>query len=136
MADGLQFDLVSPERLLLSESVAQVVVPGAEGYFTALAGHAPFMTTLKPGVVEITRATGDVRRFFVRGGFADVSPAGLTILAERALPVEDVNADMLAVEISAAEQDVSNAGEHHARRAAAQQRLNDLHDVRRWILPA
>jgi F-type H+-transporting ATPase subunit epsilon len=136
MADALRFDLVSPERLLLSEDVAQVVVPGAEGYFTALAGHAPFMTTLKPGVVDITRAGGEVLRVFVRGGFADVTAAGLTILAEQALPLDEMDAETLAREIRNAEEDLSDVAEDHARRAAAEKRLNDLRDVQRWILPA
>jgi len=136
MADALRFDLVSPERLLLSEDVAQVVVPGAEGYFTALAGHAPFMTTLKPGVVDITRAGGEVLRVFVRGGFADVTAAGLTILAEQALPLDEIDAETLAREIRNAEEDLSVVAEDHARRAAAEKRLNDLRDVQRWILPA
>ena len=136
MADALRFDLVSPERLLLSEEVAQVVVPGAEGYFTALAGHAPFMTTLKPGVVDITRAGGEVLRVFVRGGFADVNAAGLTILAEQALPLSEIDAETLAREIRNAEEDLSDIAEGHARRAAAEKRLNDLRDVQRWILPA
>ena len=82
MADPFQFELVAPERLLMSEPVEQVVVPGSEGYFTVLKGHAPFMSTLRPGVVEVTR-TGAPERIFVRGGFADVSTNGLTILAER-----------------------------------------------------
>ena len=136
MPDPLHFDLVSPERLLLSESVTQVVVPGAEGYFTALAGHAPFMTTLKPGVVDITRAGGEVLRVFVRGGFADVTAAGLTILAEQALPLDEIDAETLAREIRNAEEDLSDVAEDHARRAAAEKRLNDLRDVQRWILPA
>src|SRR3712207_3044522 len=136
MADALRFDLVSPERLLLSEEVAQVVVPGAEGYFTALAGHAPFMTTLKPGVVDITRAGGEVLRVFVRGGFADVNAAGLTILAEQALPLDEIDAETLAREIRNGEEDLSDVAEDHARRAAAEKRLNDLRDVQRWLLPA
>ena len=86
MAEPFQFDLVSPERLLMSEPVDQVVVPGSEGYFTVLKDHAPFMSTLKPGVVEVTRG-GDNERIFVRGGFADVSVEGLTILAEQAIPL-------------------------------------------------
>ena len=76
MAEPLHFDLVSPERLLVSEEVESVVVPGAEGYFTVLARHAPFMSTLKPGLVEVKELSGAVQKFFVRGGFADVTPAG------------------------------------------------------------
>ena len=83
MADPFQFELVSPERLLMSEPVEQVVVPGSEGYFTVLKGHAPFMSTMRPGVVEILRGNTNFG-VFVRGGFADVS-AGLTIWRERAV---------------------------------------------------
>ena len=74
MAEPLHFDLVSPERLLVSEEVESVVVPGAEGYFTVLARHAPFMSTLKPGLVEVKELSGGTQKIFVRGGFADVTP--------------------------------------------------------------
>src|SRR4051794_30928614 len=95
MAEPLRFELVSPERLLVSEDVESVVVPGSEGQFTVLARHAPFMTTLKPGIVEIKPLSGDVRKIFVRGGFADVTPAGLTILADQAMRLEDLDAQNL-----------------------------------------
>ena len=85
MAEPMQFDLVSPERLLVSAEVESVVVPGSEGYFTVLARHAPLISTLKPGLVEVKELSGAVRKFFVRGGFADVTPAGLTLLAEQAI---------------------------------------------------
>ena len=75
MADPFQFELVSPERLLMSDEVEQVVVPGSEGYFTVMKGHAPFMSTMRPGVVDVTKG-GQMDRIFVRGGFADVSAAG------------------------------------------------------------
>lgn len=79
----LQFSLVAPERELFSGEVDQVIAPGTEGQFGVLAGHAPFMTTLREG--EVTVLDGATRRVFaVRGGFADVTPAGLTILAEHA----------------------------------------------------
>ena len=81
-----QFDLVSPEKLLISGEVTQVDVPGSEGDFGVLAGHAPFMTTLKEGVVRIHN-DGAIKDYEVRGGFADVTPQGLTILAEYAAPV-------------------------------------------------
>ncbi|MYZ49280.1 F0F1 ATP synthase subunit epsilon [Propylenella binzhouense] len=136
MAGPLHFDLVSPERLLISEEVAQVVVPGVEGYFTVLADHAPFMTIMKPGVVEITGIGGDVRRIFVRGGFADVSGSALTVLAEYAVRVEELNAEMIAKQVRDAEEDLVDFGEDHVRRAAAEKHLNDLRDVQRWIIPA
>ncbi len=86
MAEKLHFSLVSPERELYSGEVDQVDAPGSEGDFGVLAGHAPFMTTLKEGRVHVYEA-GTMRTFDVQGGFADVTPAGLTILAEKASEV-------------------------------------------------
>jgi F-type H+-transporting ATPase subunit epsilon len=86
MAAKLHFSLVSPERELFSGEVDQVDAPGSEGDFGVLAGHAPFMTTLKEGRVKAYDGD-DTLVFEVRGGFADVTPAGLTILAEYAAPV-------------------------------------------------
>lgn len=84
MAEGVKLEIVSPERLLLSETVKSVTVPGAEGYFTVLGDHAPFMTTLRPGFVTVTDSSNVAHVYYVRGGFADVSPEGLTLLAEEA----------------------------------------------------
>jgi F-type H+-transporting ATPase subunit epsilon len=129
MADPFQFELVSPERLLISDPVEQVVVPGSEGYFTVMKGHAPFMTTLKPGVVDVTPAGGGAaNRIFVRGGFADVSPEGLTILAEQAIPLAEVDAAMMAQEIKNAEEDVADAKDPVAK-AAAEMKLGQLKEV-------
>lgn len=127
MAEPFQFELVSPERLLLSAEVEQVVVPGSEGYFTVLKGHAPYMSTLRPGVVDVIN--GNVtERIFVRGGFADVSAAGLTILAEQAIPLAEVDADMLAREVRNAEEDVADAKDG-ATKDAAEMRLHQLKEV-------
>jgi F-type H+-transporting ATPase subunit epsilon len=90
MAGKLHFSLVSPERELFAGEVDQVDAPGSEGDFGVLAGHAPFMTTLKEGRVK-AYDDGQVTVFEVRGGFADVTPEGLTILAEHAEEVEQVN---------------------------------------------
>lgn len=125
MAEPFKFELVSPARLVLSEDVAQVMVPGADGDFTMLKGHSPFMTTLRPGVVESTSPAGKVTRIFVRGGFADASPAGLTILAEQAIAVEDLKADVIAKEIKDAEEDLADAKSPEAKRVA-QQKLDQL----------
>ena len=102
MADKLHFSLVSPARELFSGEVDHVIAPGTEGEFGVLVNHAPFMTTLKNGVVRVLE--GDVvrYRFYVRGGFADVTPAGLTILAEEARNLSDANAQDIDVEIEAA----------------------------------
>jgi F-type H+-transporting ATPase subunit epsilon len=91
MADGVKIEIVSPERLVLSEQARSVVVPGADGYFTVLGDHAPLMTTLKPGFITVTDSANVAHVFYVQGGFADIAPTGLTILAEEARPVADFN---------------------------------------------
>jgi F-type H+-transporting ATPase subunit epsilon len=136
MAEPLKFDLVSPERLLVSEEVESVVVPGGEGYFTVFARHAPVMSTLKPGQLEVKKLSGEVEKYFVRGGFADVTPSGLTILADQAIPLADVSADFIAREITHAEEDLADAGEDMLKRRLAEGKLNELRDVQRWIIPA
>jgi F-type H+-transporting ATPase subunit epsilon len=128
MAEPLHFDLVSPERLLISEEVESVVVPGAEGYFTVFARHAPFMSTLKPGLVEVKELSGGVQKIFVRGGFADVSPAGLTILADEAIFAADIDAADLQERVRNAEEDVADAKDA-AVKAAAELRLQQLKEV-------
>ncbi len=89
MADGVKIEIVSPERLVFSVQARSVIVPGADGYFTVLGDHAPLMTTLKPGFITVTDNGNVAHVFYVRGGFADIAPAGLTILAEEARPVAD-----------------------------------------------
>lgn len=89
MAEGTKLEIVSPERLILSEAVRSVTVPGSEGYFTVLGDHSPLMTTLKPGFVTAVGQAGASHVIFVRGGFADVSPDGLTILADEAKPAAE-----------------------------------------------
>jgi F-type H+-transporting ATPase subunit epsilon len=103
-----QFDLVSPEKLLLSEAVDQVDVPGAEGDFGVLAGHAPLVSTLRPGILTVYRG-GDVLRVVVYGGFAEVNPQGLTVLADAAVPLEEFDRDVLAGMIKDAEEDAADA---------------------------
>ena len=93
---AFHFELVSPEKLLFSGEVDSVVAPGADGQFTVLASHAPVMTTLKPGVVTIA-AAGGREKLFVRGGFADVSAKGFTILAEQAIAIKDLDVAKLDV---------------------------------------
>ena len=90
-----QFNLVSPEKLLFAGQVNQVDVPGSEGDFGVLAGHAPFVTTVRPGILTMVREGGDLR-VAVSGGFAEVSDAGLTVLADVAVPVADVNREAFA----------------------------------------
>lgn len=128
MAEAFQFELVSPEKLLMSESVEQVVVPGSEGDFAILKGHAPVMSTLKPGVVEIQINDKDQTRIFVRGGFAEAGPDRLTILAEKAIPLDELDADALTQEIQNAEEDVNDAKSDEVRDKAQTQldRLKEL----------
>jgi len=123
------FEFVSPERLLFSGEVESVVVPSSEGEMTVMAGHAPVMAVLKPGVVAVSEGKGAVRRLFVRGGFADVGPDGLTILAEVALPMEELDAETLAQHVRDAEEDVADAKTDQARQAAAE-RLSQLTELR------
>jgi F-type H+-transporting ATPase subunit epsilon len=108
------FELVSPTRLVFSGEAEQVDVPGAEGDFGVLPGHAPFISTLRPGVLTI-RNGADVKRYFVREGFAEVNPEGLTVLAETALPVEDVDRAAMEEAIKAAGKHVSDAKDDAAR---------------------
>jgi F-type H+-transporting ATPase subunit epsilon len=120
------FELVSPERVLFSGSVDAVVLPASEGDMTILAGHAPVMTTLKTGFLVITSNPGNGKRVLVRGGFADVNQNGLTVLAERALPEEELTQEILDHEILTAEMhyDATNdpAAKHAAESAIAQLR--------------
>lgn len=129
MADAFLFELVSPERLMFAGDVLSVVVPGTEGEFTVLKDHAPLMSTLKPGIVTIAEAGSKTSRLFVRGGFADVNPAGLTILAETALPLEELDRARLDAEIKQASDDVAAAKGDEPRRLA-QEKLDQLNELR------
>ena len=126
---NFNFELVSPERLLFSGAVQQVVVPGTEGDFAVLKDHAPVMSTLRPGVAVVTDEKGATQRLFVRGGFAEVSARGLTILAEQAVPVEEVSDEVIAAEVKAAEKEFADATTDEGRRVAAE-KLAQLLEVR------
>ncbi len=132
MAEPFAFELVSPEKLVLSESAAQVVVPGSEGYFTVMANHAPVVATLKPGIVEVLLENGDEKRIVIRGGFADVSPTGLTLLAEYA-------SDLAAFDLAELDQQITNATEDakdavgDENRQKAELILNQLQEVKMVI---
>jgi F-type H+-transporting ATPase subunit epsilon len=128
-AGKLHFDLVSPERLLMSEDVYQVVVPGSEGDFGVLANHAPFVSTLRPGVVSVITGGKTSDRVFVRGGFAEVTPQGLTILAEEAIHMDDFDGAAVDQQIKNAEEDVADA-KTDAIRASAQETLDRLRELK------
>ena len=128
MAELFQFELVSPERQLLSEQVLEVVVPGTEGEFGVLKDHSPFMSTMKPGILKVRKDGGQMDEYFVRGGFADVAPGGLTVLAEQAVPVSEISADDLAQQIKNAEEDIADAKDDDTRQKA-EMTLSQLKDV-------
>ena len=112
------FELVSPERVLFSGPVEQVVVPGDDGDMTIMASHAPVMTTLRAGIVSVSADKGAAKKLYVRGGFADVTASGLTILAEQAIPTEEISADKLAQQIKNAEDDLRDAKADDVRKKA------------------
>ncbi|WP_319772356.1 F0F1 ATP synthase subunit epsilon [Breoghania sp.] len=128
MAEPFQFELVSPERLLISEAVNEVVVPGSEGDFGVLKDHAPFMSTIRPGFIIVKHADGNVSKLYVVGGFADVNAKGLTVLAEAVTPISDINAEDVASKIRDAEEDYADATDPEKRQAAAD-RLTDLKNL-------
>ena len=117
MADKLHFDLVSPERRVFAGEVDMVVVPGVEGDFGVLAGHAPFMSTIRTGAIAV-HAGNDVIRTFIRGGFAEVTAGGLTILAEEAIDLADVNAEEVSRSLTEAREDLGQARNDDERRDA------------------
>jgi F-type H+-transporting ATPase subunit epsilon len=120
LADKLKFELVSPEKLLLSSDVDMVVVPGAAGDLGVLPGHAPLITTVRPGVIEVHQEGAQVQRLFVRGGFAEVTPQGLTVLADEAMPLADLDRAALAQRLKDAEEDVRDARDETTRHRAEQ----------------
>lgn len=97
------FDFVGPERSLYSGEVESVQLPGTEGEMTVLAGHAPVLTSLRVGVIVVTERANSGKRIYVRGGFADIGPTGVTVLAERAAPIEELTPESLDRDIEAAE---------------------------------
>jgi len=114
----LTFELVSPERIIFSGDVDAVILPGSEGDMTVLPGHAPVMTALKTGFLVITDRPGNGRRVLVRGGFADVNQQGLMVLAERALPEEEITPEVLDREILQAEMAYDATHDQAAKNAA------------------
>ena len=129
MVDRIAFDLVSPERLLLSDSADMVTIPGADGYMGVMAGHARVISTLRPGTITVQGAAAGDMRFFVRGGFAEVTAGKITVLAEEAIPLAEVNVATLDQRIRDAEEDVA-AARSDSDKARAIETLDDLKQVR------
>ena len=114
MADKVEFELVSPTRLLISESVDMVVVPGTEGNFGVLPGHAPFISAVRADVIEVHEGRAVRERIFVAGGFAEATPARCTVLAEEAVPVAELDRAAVDADIRRLEEDVRDADDEAA----------------------
>ena len=125
MADSFKFELVSPERLLVSQDVEAVVVPGSEGEMTVMAHHSPVMTSVKPGIVTLTLPGGKSERYVVFGGFADIQPDNCTVLAESATSVADLNPADVTQRVQNAREDVADAKTAEAK-ADAEAMLSHL----------
>ena len=125
---AFHFELVPPERLLFSGLVESVILSGTEGEMTVLADEAPAMTVLKPGVVTYVESSGVTKKLFVRAGFADIAPTGLTILAETAVPLEEMSAARMDAEIKTAGELAASATAGEALRLASEKlaQLNEL----------
>jgi F-type H+-transporting ATPase subunit epsilon len=122
MADKVQFELVSPEKLLLSEAVAMVVVPGGEGNFGVLPGHSLLISTVRPGVIDVysDEQTQISERIFVSGGFAEVTPERCTVLADEALPLSSLDRAAAEQEAKSLEGTVSSLKDQMARQQGAE----------------
>jgi F-type H+-transporting ATPase subunit epsilon len=125
MTEKISFELVSPERLLLSTQAEMVTIPGTEGDMGVMAGHMPLISTLRPGVIAVSGGAESDQRFYVLGGFAEVNPGKLTVLAEEAVPVAELDAAALDLRIKNAEEDVALA-KSDGERAKAQATLDYL----------
>lgn len=114
MAGTFKIELVSPERVLLSGEATEVIVPGLEGDFTVLAGHAPVISALRPGILDIQQGSTR-RRIYVRGGFAEVDPTQLTILAQNLVDIGAAQPGQIAEEVRIAEQMLATATDDMGR---------------------
>jgi F-type H+-transporting ATPase subunit epsilon len=126
MAGNFKFELVSPERVLVATDVSEVLVPGADGDFTVFAGHAPVISTLRPGVLVTKTADGGSTRFYVNGGFCEVAPDSLTVLAEKAHDVATMDAATIAAHVASAEAVLAGADVDDDSRLAAHTALAHL----------
>ena len=123
MAENMTFELVSPAKKLASTEADAVTIPGMEGDLTAMANHAPFLTTLRPGFVVVRNGSSE-EKYFVTGGFAEISDNTVSVLAEGAVEEADVTQDYLDAQIAEAEKAHDDAGED--RKQATRQRVDDF----------
>lgn len=120
MADQVKFELVSPERLLLSAEVESVVIPGSEGDFAVLPGHSRLISTIRPGVITVFQGGRAADRIFVEGGFAEVTPQGCTVLAEHATPVAEISRDQAGQAVQDAKEDIEDSKDDASRHVAVE----------------
>jgi F-type H+-transporting ATPase subunit epsilon len=128
MAETISFDLVSPERQLLSTRAEMVTVPGTDGYMGVMAGHMPLISTLRPGVIDVLKDGKDTK-YFIRGGFAEVNAEKITVLAEEAVPMAELSVETIDQRIRDMEEDLA-AAKTDAERHRAAETLDDLRLVR------
>jgi F-type H+-transporting ATPase subunit epsilon len=128
MAETFKFELISPERVLVSIDTTEVIVPGSEGDFTVLPRHAPLIATLRPGILRIPGMEGKLAEIYVRGGLADVGADRLSVLSEQAIPLAEVSRALLEQEIKTAEDDLAEAQDEDNKRLAVDtlERLRSL----------
>ncbi|MGO9807974.1 MAG: ATP synthase F1 subunit epsilon [Rhodomicrobium sp.] len=129
MAETFYFELVSPERRLVSSDFAEVVIPGQEGDLAALPNHALMVVQLRPGILTTKTTAGEEKQYFLRGGFADIGPGETAVIAEYAVPLQDFSAALLTDEIALAEQAIEDARDDVGRFAASD-RLERLHSLK------
>lgn len=115
MPDQVNFELVTPEHMVLSEMVDMVVVPGSEGNFGVLPGHALLISAIRPGTLEIYQGQRVIRRIFVVGGFAEVTPERCTVLANEAVPAEELDRAAIEAELGIVQGNLPSLREQHAR---------------------
>jgi len=119
MPETTEFELVSPEKLLIAEPAEMVVVPGTEGDFGALPRHSPMITAVRPGVIDVYKDGRIEKRIFVAGGFAEVNETRITVLAEEAIPLTEATVEMAIERLAAAQRDLAAATAEPAKRDAA-----------------
>jgi F-type H+-transporting ATPase subunit epsilon len=129
MADKLtdktfKFELVSPERILSSEEASMVVIPGTDGDFGVLWGHAPLLSSIRPGIVSIHLPSGEEKKLFIAGGFADVSGETCSVLAEEAIKVEDIDKAQVDEQLHNLANDLSAVGDDYVKKANIERDIN------------
>jgi F-type H+-transporting ATPase subunit epsilon len=128
MVEKISFDLVSPEKLLLSVEADMVTIPGTEGYMGVMAGHAPLVSTLRAGMIDVT-VDGKDTRYFIREGFAEINATKITVLADEAIPFTELDLAILDQRIADAQEDEISA-QNDTERGKAAQMVDDLKLVR------